>query len=247
MRAYILCALLGILAGVLALTPRTAEDKEHSLVQAFNATGATLKEVHFQAWTVMETPRRTVEARNLITVLGWDPADFRAYTHSGPEDAGETLVSTEGSRSRRITSRTLPSAAGKPVTYISVMITYHPGSGIAAIAQDIDRVRADLAQSLKRIGGRPRTFVTLVGDRPGLATTSELRRIAERAVEGAGAVPVEALEDQNLVSLSGFSRLIPAGLRSKGRRFNVQVAASPDELRGVTRITVASPAITIDY
>jgi hypothetical protein len=243
-RAYILCALLGTLAGLLALTPRSARDREHSLVLAFNATGATLEEVYFQAWTVIESPKRP---KNLVAVFGWNLAEFRGTTHSGPEGSRETFVSSEGNRSRRVTARTLSSASGQPITYISVMTTYRPGSGIGATAHDFERIRADLAQSLKGTGGRPRTSVTLVGELPGLVTTADLRRIAERAVSEAGAVPVESLEEGSLVSLSGFSRFIPAGLKSNGRRFNIQVAASLDELRGTTRITVGSPSILGEY
>lgn len=260
LRALVLLSLLGVVAAGYEITAWGRE--EAILIRAFHATGATLQEVHITSWTVIDSSRwpggnlglgadtvglMSGTARHTAAALGWDPGQFRPSGDDGPEGIDQTLVSTEGGKHRRITVRTLPSAPGKLKIYISVTISYQPESGIATAVQNLNRTRTGLAGSLKRLGDRPRTFMTLVGDLPGLPTEDGLRQITETAMEAAGAIRVEGLEDRTVVSLSGFSRLIPGRIGTKGNRINIQVAASPDELRGLTRMTVGTPAISIEY
>jgi hypothetical protein len=57
----------------------------------------------------------------------------------------------------------------------------------------------------------------------------------------------EGLNEEEVISLTGFSNQLNYTLSSNGNPINVQIASRYDQLRNETTFTIGTPVITIEY
>lgn len=62
-----------------------------------------------------------------------------------------------------------------------------------------------------------------------------------------GAEVVEKVEDHTVKSYSAFSQEFPSYIWTKDKKMNVQAAMHVDQLHDLTRLTIGTPIITVEY
>ncbi|RXT04380.1 YwmB family TATA-box binding protein [Ammoniphilus sp. CFH 90114] len=62
-----------------------------------------------------------------------------------------------------------------------------------------------------------------------------------------GAEVVEQVQDPTVTSVSAYTPQLPSYILTNGRQMNVQAGTHVDQLLGITRITIGTPIITIEY
>jgi hypothetical protein len=69
----------------------------------------------------------------------------------------------------------------------------------------------------------------------------------DQIFENMGAVLVEQMQDPTVKSFSAYTPHIASSIVSNGQRMNVQAGLHIDQLEGITRLTVGTPIITMEY
>jgi hypothetical protein len=89
--------------------------------------------------------------------------------------------------------------------------------------------------------------ISITGSVEGKLGDKETTDIFDRAMKSAGALRVEGISDNGLVSVSAFSPQISEAAGAAGKRVNLNMAARYNSLEDRTYIWIASPVITTEY
>ncbi|NLH95777.1 MAG: hypothetical protein GX477_00320 [Clostridiaceae bacterium] len=155
-------------------------------------------------------------------------------------------------------------AAGHEINYIidenkkihmTVLEQKEPGTGSMLLISLLDisgepapaRYAEAMSSVLEKHGIGHEINITVVGFVEGKLDDDETADVFDRAMKSAGALRIEGMDDNGLVSISAFSPNISGYLRTGGKKVNFSMASRYNSFEDRTYIWIASPVITAEY
>jgi hypothetical protein len=127
-------------------------------------------------------------------------------------------------------------------SYITIKLTAEP-----RFREQLEEQLAVLYRKLQPFGIHPQFNSCVQGKYNGtLKNDVQLAKI-EQLFQYLDATVVEKVEDPTVKSFSAFTDEIKPFILTRGQKMNVQAGMHVDKLGGVTRITIGTPIITIEY
>lgn len=93
----------------------------------------------------------------------------------------------------------------------------------------------------------PKTFVTFIGAFMGKLNTSKIHELIGCLFKRMGAKVTGGIEDNGLISRTGYSPLLSESLKTGKNLINVNAAMRYNDYENKTYLWVATPVITIEY
>jgi len=249
-RKYILACLLGLLLVLslavlrpLILQMVASYREERALTSLLEQCGAQLESVNVTGWArVNETG--DVDLDDLVV----DTAGALQVDTSGSElerwenayARGVKLQGTwEGGKHVVVMAQSLELKPDQKATH--VMVSMETGPVRASLAKN------KLRKALLAFSPEEHVALTYTGKIDEALEQAELAARAESAMESAGASIQERTVKDNLVSFTGQSAGLPAGLSYGDKEVNLNVALRSDPQEQATYVYVASPVIYTEY
>ncbi|MGI9952093.1 YwmB family TATA-box binding protein [Moorellaceae bacterium AZ2] len=130
-------------------------------------------------------------------------------------------------------------------TYLLLQWKGCPGEG--TVASTLKQWVQQAYRAFGEFQAGPRLTYTVTGQIPGRLSPEERRRRAAAVLQALQASPAEGIEDEEMLSLSAYSPLLPQYLEVSGRRVNLQVALRYHLSSGTTYLHIGSPLLGGEY
>jgi hypothetical protein len=247
---FVQVCLLGLLLvlslavlGPLLLEMAASYREERALFSLLKQCGAQLESVNVTGWArVNETRELNLDALVVDTAVAlqadtagseleqWENAYARGVKLQGTWEGGNRVV---------VMAQSLELMPDQKATHI--MVSMETGPARASLAKN------KLRKALLSFSSEEHVALTYTGKINGALEQAELAARAESAMEVAGASIQEKTVKDNLVSITGQSAGLPAGLRYGDKEVNLNVALRSDQQEQATYVYVASPVIYTEY
>ncbi|MHB1127138.1 MAG: YwmB family TATA-box binding protein [Bacillota bacterium] len=223
--------------------------KELLVYQAFQAADADLDEIILQAWAQINGRNMTIEelagiARQTAASMGAE----QGLTMDTKTEEYMRIVNMEASPEPgthlHIGVQNLypqPGSAGVVETYL--MVTWSE-RGTAA---NLEARLWNLQSAYKNLAVTPKVTVGLTGTVPGHLTSEAAEKKINQIFGAVAGREKEALREAGLISVSGFSRLIPDSVNTGLTKINLQAALRYHPVDDRTYIYVGSPLLPGEY
>lgn len=214
------------------------------LMHAMKETGAEAERVQLHYGTVHETYRDVKEAKNFAEKLGME---IGLTEKAGTKNQQATEFRFERLKNdvhTELRVMVIPSHAqpGLWDSYLTVKLN--------AGSNDLNSLKDQLSQVHKVLEGMKiipqfnSCVQGIVNDT--LGNDVQLEQMNE-LLDLLGAEIIEKVEDSTVKSFSAYSSQLPSYIYTNGKKMNLQAGMHVDRLHRVTRITIGTPIITIEY
>jgi len=216
--------------------PASTMQTDDAMVIAFQALGAKLTETRLAAWRPLAEEMLPIETMEQVAAEIADSLslkqlrpyairerNWQSYQLDGKTDQSsyQILLQTSELQTYLIVNSTSPAH-----------IRYFPSLR---------------AQTINAAGEGAELNCLMVGELDGGYNSKELKKRFATAFAAAGIKKVEANGDDSYFSQTGYLEGIAPALRSGKKKYNIQLAASYDEGKGVTMVYLGTPLIYSDY
>ncbi len=214
------------------------------LMNAMKETGARAERIQLHYGNVHETYDHVEEAKDFAVRLGMEiglTEKAGTANQQATEFRFERLendVHTE-LRVMVIPSHTQP---GQWDSYVMVKLNAEP-KDLSALQNQLSRVYKVL-EGMEIIPQFNSCVQGIVSDK--LENDVQLEQM-NKLLDLLGAEVVEKVEDPTVKSFSAYSSQLPYHIFTNGKKMNVQAGIHVDRLHQITRITIGTPIITIEY
>lgn len=214
------------------------------LMYAMKETGAEAERIQLHYGTVHETYKQVEQAKDFAEKLGMEiglTEKAGTTNHQATEFRFERLEHDVHSELRVmvIPSRTQP---GQWDSYVTIKLN--------AGAKDLNALKKQLSHVYKVLEGMkfiPQFNSCVQGKvNDTLGNDVQLEQM-NKLLDLLGADVVEKVEDPTVKSFSAYSSQLPSHIYTNGKKMNIQAGMHVDRLHRVTRITIGTPIITIEY
>jgi hypothetical protein len=144
-----------------------------------------------------------------------------------------------GGAAASVLAQTMELLQGQKVTHLMI--------SVGAEAGKAGYYKEKVRQALAAQSSDEYVALTYAGKINWALNQEELSARAEEVMSGAGATIQEKTVKDNLVSLTGFSPVLPDGLSYDGKAVNLNVAFRSNTREQATYVYVASPVIYTEY
>jgi hypothetical protein len=104
-----------------------------------------------------------------------------------------------------------------------------------------------LTKSLQSLSIEPKVKINIQGSMNEKLNHNDQEQLIKNMFGQLDATVSEGLNEEEVISLTGFSKLISHSVDSNGKSINVQIASRYDPLNKKTTVTIGMPVITITY
>lgn len=171
---------------------------------------------------------------------------------------GYEFISTQGNGIKQVSIRgtnkygQIISIACKSIQTLDGNNAGYESYIVVDIADDVRRANSAAVKDLLKgffetVGVNSTITMTLSGSFKGELEPGEMRGICSEILKYLGAVEVEGLYQEGLVSVSGYAPVLGKGIVSGSRQVNVQVALRYSPYKGRTYVWIGTPIISIEY
>lgn len=104
-----------------------------------------------------------------------------------------------------------------------------------------------MSQSLQALSIKPEVKINLQGNMNKQVSHGEQQQMINKMFSYLEASVTEGLNEQEVISLTGYSNLLSSSIESNGTPINVQIASRYDPINKKTKFTIGTPVITMEY
>lgn len=211
------------------------------IMQAMEDTGANAEQIYLHLGTSYRTFEDPQEVEGFAEQLGSELNLTETHRQQQKEFHFQSLnqgVTTD----LRVMMMPSHSRTGAWDSYLTVKLTAEP-SAIASLKTQHDFVYKALERS--RILPHFNTCVQGIYNVT-LENDVQLMKL-HKLLDLLGAEVVEQVEDSTVKSISAYTSRLSSYIMTNGRPMNVQAGMHVDQMLDVTRITIGTPIITIEY
>lgn len=216
--------------------PVNSRQTDDAMVIAFQALGAQLTETRLAAWRPLAEEMLPLETMEQVAAKIADSLNLkqrRPYTTTEQNWQSYQLDGKTDQSSYQILLQT-----SELQTYLIV------NSSSPAHIRHFSSLRA---QTMNAAGKEAELNCLMVGELDDNYSSKELAKRFSTAFAAAGIQKIEAGGDDSYYSQTGYLEGIAPALRSGKKKYNIQLAASYNEDKGVTMVYLGSPLIYSDY
>ncbi|MDD4169260.1 MAG: YwmB family TATA-box binding protein [Desulfotomaculaceae bacterium] len=224
----------------------TANREGALLTALIKSAGAEVQEVNVTGWVKVEAkpgqPGPPVEmVRKVADSMGLISMDSGAEVWENAYAGGARLAGAlpDGSKVV-ILGQLMNFSQGQENTHIMINLT-------AAELTKTKTYKKMVAESLQRYGADSHVAVTLSGRINAALDGSEMAERAETMLHSAGADVQERTNQDNLISITGYSERLKNNMNYAGKEVNMNIALRRNQAEGYTMVYVATPVILIEY
>ncbi|MCR4440681.1 MAG: YwmB family TATA-box binding protein [Peptococcaceae bacterium] len=214
--------------------------------RVFSRSAAAAGEIKIEAWGQISNellPCWQLEEKYAVVARGLNLAGLKPAVQVGENGfAGVSGLAAAENETCQLSLQAVPAREkqGTGETYLALLYT---GSDPLRAS----RVYSETNQLLKKVGfGKP-LGVTFTGKLPRAVTQDERQALAQFLASGVSARFVEGVLQEDLTSLSYYTRQGAEYLEAGGRRINLNIAVRTDGKNDAACLYVGSPLIYQDY
>ncbi|WP_227762527.1 YwmB family TATA-box binding protein [Zhaonella formicivorans] len=218
----------------------------HPAYQSFMHAGANLEELNVQAWAKLKYPQ--IEPGKMVEILkavsaAFDPeAVFKLTAVREHHLQGMILEGDlEPDSFFYANLATLGGGSEQSGTYLLVNLTQRGSS------TNLEDWQEKAKAAFKKLGASPKVSVIFTGTLEKELTLVQKERLVYEMFKEVAALRVEGVSGPELVSISGYTPLIKDSLKVDGRKINLNIALSYDDIAGKTVVRVGSPLLNGEY
>lgn len=212
------------------------------IMQAMEDTGAAAEQIYLHMGTSYRTFEEPEEVKNFAEQLGFDMGLTETPNHQNSDEFRfqrlEDKVLTE------VKVKMMPSHSRTNAwdSYVTVKLSAEP-----LALEDLKQQYVHVYEVLESTQILPHFNTCVQGIYNGkLENDVQLTKLT-KLLNLLGAEVVEQVEDPTVISISAYTSRLSSYIMTNDRQMNVQAGMHVDQLLGVTRITIGTPIITIEY
>jgi len=224
---------------------RSTIQSVNQLLYAMEETGAQVEQVQLHYGTAYKTYNQMEEVKTFAKEMG----EKLGLTQTTNETSTTTSAEYHFQRLEQDVLTTLriiaiPShnQAGKWESYVTINMSTNP-SDLNGLETQLATVYKGL-ESVEIIPQFNSCVQGIVNDK--LENDVQIKQL-NKLLDLLGAEVVEKVEDPTVKSYSAYSPEFPSYIWTKDKKMNVQAAMHVDQLHDLTRLTIGTPIITIEY
>jgi len=222
---------------------------EEELVRALESSGAAFQEYRVLAWSVMRDRQLAdseVEgmAHRVASILGMEQPTLTR--HREPDFLGLMLGGPVGSHGWLVVA--VQAVAAHPGTASTQPETYLLVSLAGRDQPDgLHQWRQEISAVFEQLSLKPRLSLTVTGTFPGRLDSGQRRQVTKQTFRYLQAKYLEGMEEGDLSSATGYTRLIGNHLTVAGRKVNVNTAVRYHSVDDRTYLSIATPLLDGEY
>lgn len=211
------------------------------IMQAMKDTGANAEQIYLHLGTSYKTFGNPEEVKDFAEQLGSE-LDLTETHHQQQKEVHFQSLNQGVKTELRVMMMPSHSGTGAWDSYLTVKLTAEP-SALASLKIQHENVYKVLERS--QILPQFNTCVQGIYNVT-LENDVQLTKL-HKLLDLLGAEVVEQVEDSTVKSISAYTSRLSSYIMTDGRPMNVQAGMHVDQLLDVTRITIGTPIITIEY
>ncbi|MCG0278553.1 MAG: YwmB family TATA-box binding protein [Thermanaeromonas sp.] len=220
------------------------------LERALKSVGAQGESVRLEAWGVLsstfveieELARKAGEAAEdlkLRSDFPWKEENqpgFRSVSWEGEVEPGVVLY---------LSVQSLKDLSGKGETYL--LLSWEGSIGERGIAELLQQWQEQAVKVFQRSAAEPRFTYLVIGRIPGYLSLEERKQRVQTVLSAFEATKIEGLEEEELVSITAYSPLLPQKVEVAGQKANLNVALRFHSTDNTTYLYLGSPLLGGEY
>ncbi|HOM02821.1 MAG TPA: YwmB family TATA-box binding protein [Acetivibrio sp.] len=216
-----------------------------ALKEAFIASGATLANTEFYAWT--KTEKSFEELTKIIDSLAKDinvennELFSRRLISNDRIDKIEIIGTIGKGKMINICAQSNRSEKDPEKAYISLSLTSGPDEF------GLEDIHDDLINVFHKYKIESELNICMTGYFEGRMDYKDLNKISKKILKSAGAKKVNGIAENNLISVSAFAPGIDNSILVNGEKVNMNIAIRYNSYEDRTYIWLATPVITVEY
>ncbi|GAE87263.1 YwmB family TATA-box binding protein [Acetivibrio straminisolvens] len=216
-----------------------------ALKEAFVASGATLANTEFYAWSKTEKSFEELSkmADNLAKDLNIENNELysRRLITNDQIDKIEIIGTVGNGKMVNICAQSNRSGQDAGKSYISLSLTSGPDE------IGLEDIHDDLVDVLDKYKIESELNICITGYFEGKMDHKDLNKMSNRILKSARAKKVNGIAEKNLISVSAFAPSIDNSILVNGERVNMNIAIRYNSYEDRTYIWLATPVITVEY
>jgi|GEM_PF-570578 len=231
-------------------SPALVNDVPSLLAHALERAGAQGDSVRLEAWGVLnpafvdigELVKKAKEAAQDLKLkadLPWKEENqpgFRSVSWEGEVERGVVLF---------LSVQSLKDLSGRGETYL--LLSWEGSIGEKGIAERVQEWQEQARKVFEGHQVEPRFTYMITGRIPGYLSLEERKKRAEAVLSAFKATKIEGLEEEELVSITAYSPLLPQKVEVAGRKANLNVALRFHTTDNTTYLYLGSPLLAGEY
>ncbi|SMC00083.1 TATA-box binding [Thermanaeromonas toyohensis ToBE] len=231
-------------------TPVTAKEVPELLARALEVAGAQGDSVRLEAWGILsptfldleellKKARETAQDLGLKGDLPWKKENqpgFRSVSWEGKIEPGTLLY---------LAVQSLKDLSGKGETYL--LLSWEGNIGGKGVAAQIQEWQERATRVFGHSRTEPRYTYMLTGRIPGYLSLEERKEKVQSVLSILKASKIEGLEEEELLSITAYSPLLPQKVEVAGQKANLNVALRFHASDGTTYLYLGSPLLAGEY
>lgn len=216
-----------------------------SLDNVFNSSEFKLKEVNVSGWVKLDKPCSDMGSLRQYGYKIYNDISGRLDAGDASEIQGNSQISILGEHkglSISVTVKTIHNALlDKYDTLIIADVTQHQ------YMMNITDIREGIINSLNKYGSSPNVNVCATKYIEGYVDVNRRKDLLHKAFASINAEEVEDMEDENIISICGYSKHLPYSIKSGDRFININLACRYSSFDNKTYFWLGTPVINAEY
>lgn len=227
-----------------------AKDVPHLLAHALEVTGAQGDSVRLEAWGILnssfldleELVKKVKEAAQDLGLKGELPwkrenqPGFRAVSWEEEIEPGTLLY---------LAVQSLKDLTGKGETYL--LLSWEGSIGEKGVAVRIQEWQEQALKVFEHSQVEPRFTYMITGRIPGYLSLEERKEKVKAVLFALKATKIEGIEEEELVSITAYSPLLPQKVEVAGQKANLNIALRFHTSDSTTYLYLGSPLLAGEY
>lgn len=216
-----------------------------AIIDSFNSTGLELEEIRISGWAILE---EYYGGEDELKKLADSVCEYMEI------QSGETEVNKDGDNKKVV----VKGERGEESIYLAVESIYNAISKsyqsiiCVDITQCADLLNINntgnrLLKDLYKYSGNPRLNICITGYMEGMIEQGTRDGVIRSLIDTLGVKDVESVEDDNLISICGYTRSIKDFIKPGNKRVNINIASRYSPYDDRTYFWLGTPVLNIEY
>jgi hypothetical protein len=214
------------------------------LVKAFNESKLEFQETKVNGWVKLH---KVCDENELISISRSVRGDigFIEYNSETISSDDSKKIITTGNLQEGYITTTVESVYNEISNNVETMIVVDITQKIQQ--ESINDIGNKLYHCLSKYGDKPYISMSIKSYTDGKMEHLNKQKVLDNIFAGLNAVKIEAISDDNLISISGYTRGLPQYVEDNNGRININIACRYSTLSNRTYFWIGTPVINVEY